>query len=443
MYKKNIYTSLLILFITSILFSNKKNDFDLIYLSNGEVYSYNLETSKSKLITNTNNSVFYFILSPSQHKICYSTNKIIEKGKYQSGMYEFELNNKNQVKKLIEKTYTSDEELNDMVPFFFTSFIKTIYHPLGYDPNDEDFLIYDDNGIKVLSKNKIRTSIFHENVIDGWGTAYPDDLIWNNKYLIFNQLGHEMIIQYVYEKINGDFKLISGKNNLRLGGFFEQYIFNGFYSDHVIIINNLIIDKSSIIFYDLSTQQIIKEISIKDKIHVRPFNKNLYSLNNQFFQKDQKESFYKILDTGKYELINSLENIPDDYDLYSDFIYDYKNFTLYGIGSIKNEKTIDQFVYVYNLITNDFKIIANALHYPIQFYKINNNKNKYLKSRVKNLRVRENYNLNSEVKYKLQKDGKVQVLEIGKVETIDNITDNWIKIKVKNIEGWSFKGYLY
>ena len=71
-----------------------------------------------------------------------------------------------------------------------------------------------------------------------------------------------------------------------------------------------------------------------------------------------------------------------------------------------------------------------------------------------NLRLRVNENTSSEIITTMQADTYVRILSLGKEETIDGITDNWVEVETqfgaKNLEGdflygktgWCFGGYL-
>ena len=66
------------------------------------------------------------------------------------------------------------------------------------------------------------------------------------------------------------------------------------------------------------------------------------------------------------------------------------------------------------------------------------------------LKLRENYNLSSKVITVLDNETCVLFLEEGSSDTIDDMTDNWVKVKTipqkgknqKSLEGWVFGGYL-
>jgi len=60
-----------------------------------------------------------------------------------------------------------------------------------------------------------------------------------------------------------------------------------------------------------------------------------------------------------------------------------------------------------------------------------------------NLRLRSTPNLSGSIKVTMQKGEFVTVLEEGEVETIDDVTSAWVKVRLKNnTEGWCFGGYL-
>jgi uncharacterized protein YgiM (DUF1202 family) len=59
------------------------------------------------------------------------------------------------------------------------------------------------------------------------------------------------------------------------------------------------------------------------------------------------------------------------------------------------------------------------------------------------LRLRTNEGLNSELIMEMPANTVVHVLETGTKDTIDNITANWVKVRLDNeTEGWCFGGYL-
>ena len=71
-----------------------------------------------------------------------------------------------------------------------------------------------------------------------------------------------------------------------------------------------------------------------------------------------------------------------------------------------------------------------------------------------NLRLRSEEATTSDILTVLQAGTRVKILEVGKAETIDGISSNWVKVKVqsgaKNLvgdlvmgeTGWCFGGYL-
>ena len=59
------------------------------------------------------------------------------------------------------------------------------------------------------------------------------------------------------------------------------------------------------------------------------------------------------------------------------------------------------------------------------------------------LRIRNDYNLNSQIITVLEPNMGVEIIAKGKKETIDGITSNWVKVIAANgYSGWCFAGYL-
>ena len=59
------------------------------------------------------------------------------------------------------------------------------------------------------------------------------------------------------------------------------------------------------------------------------------------------------------------------------------------------------------------------------------------------LRIRKDYNLNSQIITVLEPNMGVELVEKGKKDTIDGITSNWVKVIAANgYSGWCFAGYL-
>lgn len=59
------------------------------------------------------------------------------------------------------------------------------------------------------------------------------------------------------------------------------------------------------------------------------------------------------------------------------------------------------------------------------------------------LRIRNDYNLNSQIITVLEPNMGVEIIANGKKETIDGITSNWVKVIAANgYSGWCFAGYL-
>ena len=59
------------------------------------------------------------------------------------------------------------------------------------------------------------------------------------------------------------------------------------------------------------------------------------------------------------------------------------------------------------------------------------------------LRIRKDYNLNSQIITVLEPNMGVEIIAKGKKETIDGITSNWVKVIAANgYSGWCFAGYL-
>jgi hypothetical protein len=60
-----------------------------------------------------------------------------------------------------------------------------------------------------------------------------------------------------------------------------------------------------------------------------------------------------------------------------------------------------------------------------------------------NLRIRESADTTAKIVVTIPQGSKVELLEKGKADTINDIKGNWIKVKTdKNIVGWAFNGYL-
>ena len=59
------------------------------------------------------------------------------------------------------------------------------------------------------------------------------------------------------------------------------------------------------------------------------------------------------------------------------------------------------------------------------------------------LRIRKDYDLNSQIITVLEPNMGVELVEKGKKDTIDGITSNWVKVIAANgYSGWCFAGYL-
>ena len=59
------------------------------------------------------------------------------------------------------------------------------------------------------------------------------------------------------------------------------------------------------------------------------------------------------------------------------------------------------------------------------------------------LRIRNDYNLNSQIITVLEPNMGVEIIAKGKKETIDGIKSNWVKvISANGYSGWCFAGYL-
>lgn len=63
---------------------------------------------------------------------------------------------------------------------------------------------------------------------------------------------------------------------------------------------------------------------------------------------------------------------------------------------------------------------------------------------TENLRLRESEDTSSNIITTMKENEIVTILKIGKEDTIDEITSNWVKVRAKysNVEGWCFGGYL-
>jgi len=67
----------------------------------------------------------------------------------------------------------------------------------------------------------------------------------------------------------------------------------------------------------------------------------------------------------------------------------------------------------------------------------------YHLTKVNNLRLRKGSNLKSEIIKHMKLNERVEIIEIGKKEIIDNIEGNWVKVMTEYGEtGWCFGGYL-
>ena len=132
--------------------------------------------------------------------------------------------------------------------------------------------------------------------------------------------------------------------------------------------------------------------------------------------------------------------MPFDNIYYStNFCYDRNSFLLYGSAWDENKKT--SILYTYDLIYDRFSQIESPVK---SFYRTENKIEIKLKSKVDNLRVRKNCNLFSDVVAILKLGEEVQIIDIGKLDNIDDIKANWVQVKTKDqIIGWCFKGYLY
>jgi|GEM_PF-5158589 len=108
--------------------------------------------------------------------------------------------------------------------------------------------------------------------------------------------------------------------------------------------------------------------------------------------------------------------------------------------NISNIKEIEELINKHDKIVENYLIIEKAIK-SILFK--NGIYIKYFIAKVDNLRLREKPSLNGTIIRNLNKDEKIELIEKGKEETINNIRGNWLKVKTKKNEiGWCFDPYL-
>jgi len=205
---------------------------------------------------------------------------------------------------------------------------------------------------------------------------------------------------------------------------------------------------------NFNQQQIIKELSKQDsRYEVKTeidrnnsnnkyvsivsrntgFNFNLYNDKISSFSKNgfNKYFFEKLLRGIKNYSVKSLGNNQKEYRT-GDFI----------IIFIEPARDDDKNLLIIKNAKVEAEIWENQNPAAVE-KKVKEEVKKYYKPTITNLRFRESPTLEGKFIRLLVKDEKMELLEQGKEETINNIKGRWIKVKTEKGEvGWAFSGYL-
>lgn len=162
--------------------------------------------------------------------------------------------------------------------------------------------------------------------------------------------------------------------------------------------------------------------------------KDAYDLEETFNQTKNKNYFfttklmdYKVDDYGN-QIVKVLTSSPVDFELIHKgdqlpkcFGMDENSVIIY----VHQEWNFDDVIFVIDAIeTLPHKFVFDTTYIT-----------------TSNLYLREGQGTSSKKITMLEKGSFVYILEVGKEETIDGITSNWVKIK-EDTEGWCFGGYL-
>jgi hypothetical protein len=187
------------------------------------------------------------------------------------------------------------------------------------------------------------------------------------------------------------------------------------------------------------TNDVEKEIKLIDLKDDETFN--ITDLENSYFE------YEYVIVFGKYYKVKDYKEITNFMILVRKSDLSFKYYPIDGCELNKIDIRYGQYMIKDNkmMLVNSQEDKSFITLEFVKDKKINNvqfNKKSMYTSTV-SLRVRESADTSAKIITTLTQGSKVEVLEKGKSDTINNIKGNWVKVKTEKGEtGWCFDGYL-